>query len=270
MILAFSPGSARAQLLDPEDLGETTAKVSPSLVQSNADEGNIQSREVMITNNTPDSQKYHVRYQDFELTPDGRTTFLEAGSCEQSLSDYIRIEPDEIELDPGETAGIQLTVSVPEGKEFNNAAWGVVMIEQAGEQPDTGTDPIMETGEKGLVSTLAYSVWVYQNPPKAENRHVDITNFIVGNKSKNKGFYLKVKNKGDGISVCKAYVEITNLATGEQILVEGKHYTILPGTRQTLLFELDEDLPKGNYNAVGVLDYSNQEMVATELEFKID
>ena len=78
-------------------------------------------------------------------------------------------------------------------------------------------------------------------------------------------------NEGDGISFAKAYVEMTNLNTGEQIYLGGKNYTILPGYRRSFMFDVPEDLPKGRYSAVGVMDYdSEDEIVAAELEITIE
>jgi len=270
-LMFHMPLDSQAQLLAQEDIGETTTGIHPSHLQFNVEPGKAQSHKVTVSNNTGEMQLYHAVYQDFELSQDGQSRFMEAGSSEKSLSGLIRIEPHEFQVEPGETAEVTLTVTVPEGEARNQAAWGAVMIEQADELEASRDVTGAFTPHEGLSSTLAYSVWVYQTPPRTENSQVDITNFIVGNKARNKGVFLKVKNKGDGVSICNAYVEISNLVTGEMIIIEGKQYTILPGARRTLLFELDEELPKGSYSAVGVLDYNNmEELVETELEFKID
>ena len=271
LAILMSGFTANAQLIDDEHLSKTNIDVSATHLQFHVDQGEMQSQTVFIANNSDEKQTFRANYQDFELSTDGESTFLEAGLSEHSLAGNLSITPEVFEVGPWETTEVQLTVSVPTDDESPESAWGVVMIEQ--EDP-VNQNMVEEKGphsEKTLTSAYAYGIWLYQNPPEAEDTRIDITNFIVGNKARNKGVFLKLKNKSDAVSICNAYVEITNLATGELIMIEGKQYTLLPGSRRTLLFELEETLPKGSYSAVGVIDYNNhEELVATELEFKID
>ena len=270
VFLTTLPG--KAQLLESEDFNAKSTSISESQVRFTVDPGSQQSHAVEVFNNSSEPQRYRITYQDFELTPEGKTTFLVAGSSAQSLSKYLSITPEQIEVAPGQTGEVTLSVSIPEDEPSGKSAWGVVMIEPVEEKVAAMQESADRSADEyGFLSTLGYGIWLYQNPSCAENTQVDITNFIVGNKERNKGVFLKVKNKGEGISIFNAYVEITNLTTGDKIMIEGNEYTILPGTRRTFMFELAEQLPKGSYSAKGVIDYKDQEeMAATKLEFKID
>lgn len=263
---------AAAQLLEEDDSYNKGVTVSPSHLHFNVDLGKVKTQKVKVSNFTDAVQKFKVVYQDFDITNDGNSQFLEAGSSEYSLSKYIQISPTFIEVAPNTTADVELTVTVPNDPEANEASWGVLMIEQMEEKKVLDPSSASENAVAfGITPTFAFGVWLYQNPPHVENMRVDITNFIFEKKINNNMLFLKVKNKGDGISFCNAYVEITNLTTGEQSQLGGKRYTILPGYRRTFVFDLTENLPKGSYSAVGVLDYnSDDELVAAELEFKVD
>ena len=135
-------------------------------------------------------------------------------------------------------------------------------------------DPGNESGNTvafGITPTFAFGVWLYQNPPNVENMNVDITNFMMDSRDSTNYLLLSVENQGDGISFCNAYVEVTHLSSGEQNILDGKRYTILPRYNRTFVFELPADIKKGKYSAVGVLDYkSDEELVAAELEFTIE
>ena len=267
LIITFTM-RVEAQLLGGEEFPVEETGITPSQVQFNANPGATQSRTVEVFNNSPQGQTYQVRYQDFELAEDGQPRLLEPGVSPRSLQDVISVDPERLFLAPGEKGEIRLTVSLPEGETSDHSAWGMITIE-----PGNG-ELVANASQKpegtGLTSSVAYSVWLCQNPQDSQPE-LDITNFIVGNNNRNKGVFLKVRNKGDGISVCNAFVEITNLKTGEQILIQDRQYTLLPGDRRTLMFDLEETLPKGSYSAVGRLNYENEEeLVATELEFKID
>lgn len=272
MVTLFCHQPLFAQLLEEEKDYNKGVTVSPSNIRFNVDLGKTSTESIKVSNFTSKVQKFQVVYQDFDITEDGNSQFLESGASGYSLSKYIQISPKFIEVQPNSVAEVELTVTIPNSPEANAAAWGVVMIEQMEEKKVL--DPGNKSGATvafGITPTFAFGIWLYQNPPNVENMHVDITNFIFENKVANNTLFLKVKNKGDGISFCNAYVEITNLATGEQSQLGGKRYTILPGYRRTFMFDLEEGLPSGSYSAVGVLDYnSDDELVAAELEFKID
>ena len=262
-VLMMSP-AIQAQLLSSDEFAAEETMIMPNNVRFTVDPGHAETHTVEVFNNSASAQTYRVSYQDFELTQEGQPRLLEAGACPQSLQGLIAIDPESLELAPGQTGEVRLTVSVPDGDVNKCTAWGMVTVEPVA-APDDRT-----ASQSGLTSSVAYSVWLCQNTSES-HPEVDITNFIIDNKNKNKGVFLKVRNKGEGISVCNVYVAITNLKTGEQILIQDRQYTLLPGSRQTLAFDLEETLPKGSYSAVGKVNYSGEEeLVATELEFKID
>lgn len=268
-------GNISSYSLGAEDDDEKYNKgvtISPSHLKFNVDMGKMKTKTIKITNYTDSKQKFRVKYNDFDISIDGKSSFLEPGTSDYSLSDMISISPTFIELEPGSAKEVSITVQVPGGAEAAKAAWGVIMIEQAEEKKVL--DPGNQGGETiafGITPTFAFGVWVYQNPPYVENNQVDITDFTYDSENEKKLLILSVENKGDGIAFCKAYVELTNLNTGEQQSLGGQNYTILPRYIRIFVFDLPADLAKGNYSVVGVLDYnSDEEIVAAELELTIE
>jgi len=246
--------------------------VSPSHVKFNVDLGQTSTKKIKVSNFTGKTQKFRVVYNDFDISSMGKSSFLEAGTSDYSLSKLINISPTFLEIEPGSAVDVSITVAVPGSQEANKAAWGVILIEQVEEKKVL--DPGNESGETvafGITPTYAFGIWLYQNPPNVENMNVDITDFMYTKQDMSNLLMLNVENKGDGISFCNAYVELTNLSNGKQNVLGGKRYTILPGYKRTFIFDLTKEIPKGNYSAVGVLDYmSDEELVAAELEFKIE
>lgn len=252
----------------------TGVTVSPAHIKFNVDLGKIKTKKVKVTNYTSVTKKFQIKYNDFDMALDGKSSFLEAGESKYSLSKFLSISPTFIELDPGSSAEIAVTVQLPNDPEANVASWGVLMVEEAKERQRL--DPGNESGETvafGITPTIVFGVWLYQNPPNVENTSVEIQKFSynIDEENETKFLFLELENTGDGISFCKAYVELTNLGTGEQYFLGGKKYTILPGYRRTFIFELLPDIPKGKYSAVGVVDYfSNTKLVAAEMDLNIE
>ncbi len=246
--------------------------VSPSHINFSVDIGSTKTETVKISNYTGDKQKFKINYQDFDISEDGQSTFLDAGSSDYSLSKLITISPTFVEVAPQSSAEVEITVSVSGEENAAKAAWGVMMVEQMEEKKVL--DPGNASGNTvafGITPTFAFGVWLYQNPPHVDNMNVDITDFSLESIDSTNFLYLSAENLGDGISFCNAYVELTKLSTGDQTVLKGKRYTILPRYKRTFIFELPNEMEKGQYSAVGVLDYkSNEELVAAELEFKLE
>lgn len=246
--------------------------VSPSHMKFNVDMGKMTTKTIKITNYTESKQKFRVKYNDFDISIDGKSSFLEPGTSNYSLSNLISISPTFIELEPGTAKEVSITIQIPGGEEAAKAAWGVILIEQAEEKKvlDPGS-PGSETIAFGITPVFSFGIWIYQNPPYVINNQADITDFIYDAESDQKLLILSVENKGDGIAFCKAYVELTSLNTGKQNSLGGQNYTLLPGYKRIFAFKVPGTLEKGDYSAVGVLDYnSDEEIVAAELELTIE
>jgi len=268
-----SKGNTNSILSEEEDdKYNKGVTVSPSHLKFNVDMGKMKTKTIKITNYTESKQKFAVKYNDFDISIDGKSSFLEPGTSDYSLSELVSISPTFIELEPGSAKEVSITVQVPGGDEAAKAAWGVILIEQAEEKKvlDPGS-PGSETIAFGITPIFSFGIWVYQNPSYVENNHVDITDFIHDSESDQKLLILSAENKGDGIAFCKVYVELTSLNTGKQKSLGGQNYTLLPGYKRIFAFKVPGTLEKGNYSAVGVLDYnSDEEIVAAELELSIE
>lgn len=273
--LSFGLGQALEPQEDPDaEKYNKGVTVSPSHVNFEVDMGKISTKKIKVTNYTSEMRSFKVEINDFDMTTEGKSSFLEAGSTNHSLSKYLNISPTFLEIEPGKSADVTLTVQLPNNPEANIATWGVLIIEEAKERQTL--DPGKEGGTTvafGITPVLAFGIWLYQNPPNVEVTSIEITNFSfkdVTEKNKNI-FFLELENTGDGISFCNAYIELTSLDTGEQYNLGGKKYTILPSYVRTFTFELPDTIPGGNYSAVGVVDYySNNEIVAAEMEVTIE
>lgn len=257
---------------DDDDKYNKGVTVSPSHIEFNVDPGRVVTKKVKITNYTGAVQKFSVKYNDFDISLDGKSTFLDPGTSGHSLAKLLSIVPTFVELEPGKSADVSITIQVPNAPEMNKSAWGVILIEQA--QEKKVLDPGNNSGETiafGITPSFAFGIWIYQNPPNVEKMGVDITKFAFNTTENNlRMLVLSVENTGDGIAFCKAYSELTNIETGEQISLGGKKYTILPGYQRNFQFELPAEFPKGKYSAVGVIDYdSDEEVVAAELDVTI-
>ena len=194
------------------------------------------------------------------------------GKGKFSLAKWVNLSPTFVSLKPFENKKVKVTVSIPSDDSGKKAAWSILMVEQQAPRSNLlNTTRDGNTIALGIVPTFAFGVFAYQNPPNVDNNRVEFTDFQFKDFNTGKALYIEVQNQGDGIAYCTSYIDLTNLDTGEQQRLKVKNFTIVPELIRDFNFTLPENLPKGKYLAVGVLDYeSSEEIQAARMEFEIN
>ena len=250
----------------------TGVAVSPAHFHLSIKPGEEKTIKITVTNNTAKKNSFKVSMVDFDMNSGGKAMFLPPSpDREYSLSRWCTVAPTFIELEAGEKKKVSINIVVPANEEGKKAAWTIVMVEQ--QVPRDRLDPTDSEGGTvafGVIPTYAFGVFVYQNPPNVDNNNVEITNFKYNELDSSSNIEIKANNIGDGIAYCVAYVDITNLTTGYQKRLLVKRFTIVPKLEREFRFTLPDDLPKGDYLAVGVIDYKNaDEIKAAKTKFTI-
>lgn len=276
LVLLFFIGSINAIAQDekkPADDNEyktTGVSVSPAHFHLNLKPGETKTHEISIKNDTETSKKFRVSALDFNMNGKGKSTFLPAGTGKYSLSKWMNISPSFIEVKAGQKKVVKFTVEIPDDESGNYAAWSVIMLEQ--EEPRNTIEPPKKgdgTVALGVIPTFAFGVFVYQNPPNVSDNSVEITNFTLEKKEDKKIVKIEAQNTGNGIAYCTSYIDLTNLATGKQQRLLVKRFTIVPELIRDFAFRLPDDLDKGQYLAVGVLDFEgSDEIQVAKMKFE--
>lgn len=259
IISVFSFSSAIAQ--DNSAVNAKGISVSPAHFHLNLKPGQSKVYNITVKNNTDKPQKFQIKTHDFNMNGKGKSAFLPAGTGEYSLSKWLNVSPTFFEMRPGEKKEVSFTVSIPDTPEGNRAAWSIIMIEQA--EPRTELAPPKKNAETvalGVVPTFAFGVFVYQNPPTVNTENVEITNFKMESAEGQNTMFIEAQNNGNGIAYCQAYIDLTNNATGAQVRLPVKNFTIVPGLIRDFVFRLPGLVP-GEYTAIGVLDYEGSEEI---------
>jgi hypothetical protein len=269
-LLTLSFG-ALAQTADTALLDVGVA-VTPSHVNFNLKPGESKSYEIKVTNETRMKRSFTVNIKDYDVDKAGKTTFLEAGVSKFGMSNWLNVAPSFFELKPGAVQKVTVTLAVPDSGFTNRAAWSILLVEEKKQRESIDNNGDDKKVALGVIPTFGFGVYLYQNPPTVANNKVEIKNFIVqnGKELNQRNVEMTLSNVGDGIASCVSYIELTNQSTGwhQKLLV--KRFVILPDYTRNYLFALPENLAKGKYSAVGVLDYGSKESVeAAELEFVV-
>lgn len=254
---------------------ETSTKgvsISPAHFNLSLNPGDTKTYKINVDNTTNFKKQFEVNIYDFDMNGKGKSNFMAAGEGKYSLSKWLNISPTFIELKPREKKEIAFSITVPTSDDGFKSAWSIIMVEE--QKPRVKLDDNQNKNNTialGIVPTFAFGVFVYQNPPNVSVNGIEITNFSFDNTSLKESIFIEAQNKGNGIAYCTSYIDLTNIDTGLQQRLKVKRFTILPDLIRTFVFELPEKMPRGNYLAVGVLDYgSAEEIQAAKLEFKLE
>lgn len=258
---------------DQEVTDKTNAgvAVSPAHLRYDVSPGSSDVKTITVNNDTDRQNSFQASFNDFNMNGYGKSEFLAPGEGEYSLSRWVSVSPSFVDLAPGEKVELTVTVMIPEDHEdANKAAWSILLIEQAEERKSLEQEDGEEKIAFGVIPTFAFGVFLYQNPPNVEVTDVDIIDVKVNSDEVSKSMTIDVENKGDGISYCTVYVDLTNLDTGATEKLAVKKFTIVPGLKRAFNFPIPLTQTAGNYSAVSVLDFgSDEELEAAEIEFKL-
>jgi hypothetical protein len=264
-----------AQTNTTDSLPDFGVSVVPSHINFAIKPGESATREIKINNETRLTRKFRISLSDFNMSDGGKTQFVEAGTGKYGLSKWLMLSPTLIELKPGEVGKVTLSLIIPDEEEAYKAAWCIVMIDEIKERQTLEMEPGDNKMAMGIIPTMGFGIYVYQNPPGVTTKKVEIVDMTFSKKitdtTLNNQINISFKNKGTGISQCVLYLEITNETTGKQQRLSVKRFTILPEFERNHIYTLPNNLEKGSYSSVAVIDYGSKEDVeAAELDFTLD
>ncbi|MFW5726002.1 MAG: hypothetical protein ACOCX0_06105, partial [Bacteroidota bacterium] len=175
------------------------------------------------------------------------------------------------ELQPGESRDVDIILTVPNTPESARVVWSTALIKLARERtqaPDLGSDAM----GFGIMHTFQFVVHVFQTPRSVTYRNARILLFEDAgiNEEGKRQIKIHVENTGDAIIDIVAYLELSNMTTGENQREKARAFTTLPDHSRVIYFDLPDDLAPGNYSVLGVVDYGDRDaVIAAELEIQV-
>jgi P pilus assembly chaperone PapD len=256
------------------DTTEMGISISPSTLRFNAKPGGSQTKTIRVSNDTKKNINFQVAFQDYGIGADGKQDVSVSNEYKNALSKYVVVTPTFIELKPRESKLISVTVDIPPGDAYAIAMWTTLIVDQVTERPKIEIpNANANTMAMGVSTSMGFGINLYQNPPNVIINSVEIQSmkYIKASGKTGNSIVMKAKNTGDGIGYCLYYIELTNLLTGKQSKLKVKQFSIFPGYEKEFSFELPNNLEKGKYSALSVLDFGSKEDLRTaELEFIVD
>ncbi len=229
--------------------------VAPIRLNYNANPGESQSQSITVKNHGNKSVEIVLSVKDFLMQRDGSIKVLEANSTEQSIANYITINPTYFKLNPNQSQSIQVSLEAP--VDNFESQWGIIDISSTEEQEAYTADQEISAG---LNLRTSVSVYVYHSPRTNNNYEVKISNLHETGQPTDslRTFNVLIDNVGEKRTRCQLYLMAANLNTAKERKFNQKSFRIYPNTTRNVKLKLPRVLPKGKYSLSAILDYGGE------------
>lgn len=231
-------------------------EVAPVRVHFNASPGESQIRTVTVKNHGNYKETISMQLRDYLVNRQGTREVLSAGSTANSLSDWVNLNPSFLELQPNESATVQINLQAP-ADEYDSK-WGIISFTTTREQTVFSADVDMQSG---VSVTGRIDIFMSYNPDTGEPGNVSISNLheVTATDSDERRFSVNLDNLGERITPCKVFLVASNMQTGEEYRFGTVDVNTYPQTSRRVELTLPADLEPGTYSLAAILDYPGSE-----------
>lgn len=240
---------------------EVSLSVSPIRVEHLVRQGEKGTDMISVTNDGTAPTRLKVSVEDWTLTKDGNPMFMKVGNTPYSCAEWIRVNPVDFRIGPGQTREVRYTISVPQG--IDDGGYRAAIIFE--------TVPEVIPGEKtkrvflkGRIVTILYEVvgkpilQGHANGLKTERKKEGID------------FILSLQNTGKVHYRTKGTITVKDEKGEKAFEVEIPDVPVLPESERKIKVSYDKSIPKGKYTATAVVDIGKKELIGAETTFSED
>ena len=240
---------------------EVSISVSPIRVEQIGKPGDRGTDMVSVTNGGSDPTRLKVSVMDWTLTKEGTPTFQKPGGAPYSCASWIKVNPIDFRISPGQTREVRYTVTIPEGTPEGGYRAAIVFE----------TVPDVVPGEKirrvfirGRIATILYTV---VGKPAAQGH---ANSLKVEIKKDGADFTLTLQNTGKVHYRTKGIIT-ANDSNGQKVFdVQIPDDPVLPQSERHVKIHYDKPIPKGKYTAMAVVDIGVPELIGAEATFTVE
>ena len=235
--------------------------VAPIRVEHWVKQGERGTDMISVSNDGSVPTRLKVSVEDWNLTKDGNPIFMKTGESLYSCARWIRVNPSDLRIEPGQTKEVRFTVSVPQGIE-DGGYRAAIIFETV---PDsTPGEKVKRVFLRGRIAAIIYEVVGKPTP----NGHANALQ--VQRKKEGVDFILALQNGGKVHFRTKGIITVKN-DKGEKVLeVEIPDVPVLPESEREVKVSYDKPIPKGEYRALAVVDIGKKELIGAEASFIIE
>jgi hypothetical protein len=241
-------------------------EVAPVVMKFEVEPGNIETRKLTIKNHSSHRQSYQLSLGDFQVLENGSKRSVKAGSTENSIIDWVTINPSFLDLNPNESAEVEVIMQVPTNR--NETKWGFIYVQAIKEQAVGEGDKSLSAG----VNVLPRINVVLTQSPKSNKSFAGKIKGLteIEQKNETKRYAVTVENVGGKIIAGVVNFTLANLSTATENKFSKQQVTLYPGQKQVLEFDLPSNIAPGRYALAAIFDFgSKSALEGTQLMIEI-
>ena len=250
-LLLFSAGSAQA----------ISISVAPIRVEHNVPAGGDLTEAISISNDDPFPVHIRVKVEDWSLTKEGSVSFSPGASQPFSAAPWIKVNPREFDLQPGQPQDIRYSLTVP--KEATPGGYRAAIIFATVPRPTPG-EKQKRVMLEGRIATILYET-VGRPAPSGEITGLS----VITSKEGKPEFLISFKNTGSVHLRTRGEIIIRDKAGKEIGKAPLPDVPILPQSDRDFKVAWEAKLPAGEYVAELLMDIGRKELLAGERKFSI-
>jgi len=235
--------------------------VTPIRLELKVSPGGQKTEVIYVRNNSPRPIRLKVYTENWFLGEDGSRNFIGSQPTSFSCRDWLRVNPFDFRLQPGEMKSVRFTVSVPGETEAGGYHAGI-SFEQVPEAPSGA-----RMGQVAFVGKIVAAVYVQVGKVPVEGSLEDLVFESPGEVQLVK---IKLNNTGRTHFRLKGEVRIMTAQGRKAASLEIPDEPVLPGSWRWVTMQLKEKLPPGKYRAEVRLDIGREELLALEKEIIVN
>ncbi|NKI25120.1 hypothetical protein HCG49_00925 [Arenibacter sp. 6A1] len=226
---------------------------------------NIQT--IKVNNPTQGELEVGVSFADWDYETNGNNNIVEAGTLENSCSDWIQVFPDTyFILSAGESKDVQVMMKVPSELDHTIPVHTSMLF-------FTQLNPGQSQNKEGaaIQVTVRMGVKIYHSAVSEPIHEIDIVDFKKNEDgAEKKQVALHLKNIGESWTNGAVVWEIMNKSTGKTIKMPKSEFYTLPADLRVVTQQLPQDLSPGNYTLSATVTYGDNDVInIAEMDFSI-
>lgn len=219
------------------------------------DPGSIETQTINITNNSQKVQSLEAYLGDWNRNEDGTHTYYDANTQPFSCASWVKLSTNYLEIQPGEFTQLVVTFQAPNNpEELQAMKWAMVFLQ--GTEPRTKVDGVPGGVQTKINEIIRMGVHLYQTPSHLKLMEAKAL-ALEPNTEEQNVYDLDIENTGYVMLNTRSYLELTNINTGEEFKSEIVECPVFPTGKRLVSLQMPENLPKGQYSMLGILDYGD-------------
>lgn len=227
--------------------------ILPGKLGFNLQRGDSASQAIIIKSTLDDTMRISFEFVDWERDSVGKHKYYFKPGFEHSCARWVSFDRSYLEVLPGQTTSILVTMKVPDSAEAVSEMKWAMLLAKPVEAQNVAKGMKVETRVKQV---SALGIHIYQTPPTITAKEVSMVSFSELSKNM---FRITSKNTGPTQAISMNSIELTSV-TGEKTVLGPFEAPMFPGQRRVIDFQIPETLAKGKYTAMAIIDVGDDEI----------